>query len=271
MRKIITDSDLDYIRDNYLTQSDAQIAAALGYEKSAIWRNRKKLGLSVSKEESNRRRTNGLIGRTICTPEKDQILKDNYLTVPKSVLAKMIGHSEVLVVTRLRQLGLIIPKEILEQRIKDSRIKKGNIPANKGKKASEYLSAEALASIARTQFPKGSVPPNLKPVGYERINVEGYIEIKVAEGMHQFRLKHRVVWEQHHGPIPRGSNVQFRDGNRQNCDISNLYLISREDQMKHNSYHNWPKELALNVQLRGALNRQINKRIKQLKNEKQDQ
>jgi hypothetical protein len=270
MRKVITPAHLDYIRANYLMQTDAQIAKALGCEKSAIQRNRKKLGLDVSNEEKCRRRAEGHRGRTTCSPDHDQILKDNYLTVAKSVLAKLIGRSETLVVCRLRQLGLVIPQEILDQRKADSRIKKGSIPPNKGKKIREFLSPEAIAGMSKTQFKPGTVPPNHKPVGYERINVDGYVELKVTEGVRGFRLKHRVVWEQHNGAIPRGSNIQFKDCNPLNCDIGNLYLISRKEQMKQNSYHNWPKELALNVQLRGALNRQINKRIKQLKNEKQD-
>ena len=34
------------------------------------------------------------------------------------------------------------------------------------------------------------------------------------------------------GPIPEGSNVQFRNENRQDIRIENLYLISRAEQMK---------------------------------------
>ena len=43
------------------------------------------------------------------------------------------------------------------------------------------------------------------------------------------KMKHRYVWEQAHGKIPDGYLVAFRDGNRQNCDLSNLYLISRQE------------------------------------------
>jgi len=37
---------------------------------------------------------------------------------------------------------------------------------------------------------------------------------------------HRMVWEEHNGPIPEGMIVSFRDSNKLNCDISNLMLIS---------------------------------------------
>ena len=56
----------------------------------------------------------------------------------------------------------------------------------------------------------------------------GYVYIKVSMEQ-KMVLKHRYVWEQANGPIPDGHNIAFRDGDRQNCDISNLYLISRED------------------------------------------
>jgi hypothetical protein len=45
--------------------------------------------------------------------------------------------------------------------------------------------------------------------------------------------------------------------------LGRLELISRAENMRRNSYHTrYPKEVAQLIQLRGALNRQINKRLK---------
>jgi hypothetical protein len=139
-------------------------------------------------------------------------------------------------------------------------IKKGDIPPNKGKKPSDYMTQEAIDRMRITQFKKGQMPHNHKNVGYERVNVEGYVEVKIAEPK-TFKLKHRLVWEQKYGTIPHGYNVQFKDGNRQNCHIDNLYLISRADQLKtENSFMaRYPKDVQLAIQAKGALNRQINK------------
>jgi HNH endonuclease len=41
---------------------------------------------------------------------------------------------------------------------------------------------------------------------------------------------HHVVWEEHHGPVPRGFKVCFKDGNHMNWDISNLELLSNSEQ-----------------------------------------
>ena len=66
-----------------------------------------------------------------------------------------------------------------------------------------------------------------KPVGSERINIEGYTEVKVANP-NKWRLKHRVIWEQHNGEIPKGCAIIFADGDKSNLDIDNLLLVSRQ-------------------------------------------
>ena len=70
--------------------------------------------------------------------------------------------------------------------------------------------------------------------------------------------KSRYIWEQHNGPIPKGSVVSFKDGNKLNCDIDNLFLTTQEEIMLRNSLHNYP-EL-----------RDVNRLIKKLKKRIQD-
>ena len=81
------------------------------------------------------------------------------------------------------------------------RFEKGHVPANKGKK----MPAAVYEKSKHTMFRKGHQPNNHREVGSERINVEGYAEIK---------LKSTDV-------------VIFLDGNKQNFDIENLALIDR--------------------------------------------
>ena len=100
------------------------------------------------------------------------------------------------------------------------RFEKGSVPHNKGKKG------KCAKGCEKTWFRKGHVPKNHRQVGSERVNVDGYIEIKVAEP-NVWKLKHRVVYEEHHGKIPHGHIVIFRDGNRCNTSVENLRLISR--------------------------------------------
>ncbi|MES2636657.1 MAG: HNH endonuclease signature motif containing protein [Pseudomonadota bacterium] len=132
---------------------------------------------------------------------------------------------------------------------------KDSVPFNKGCKGWYAKGTEA------TRFKKGTKPPNHKPVGTIR-QVDGYYEIKVAEGMRQWKLLHRVVWERLNGPIPKGFIVSFLDKNPENINITNMSLFTKVQNMKRNSLHAYPKEIAHLIQLQGAINRQLNKRIK---------
>lgn len=111
------------------------------------------------------------------------------------------------------------------------RFVKGQVSHNKGVK----MSKEVYEKAKHTMFAKGHVPHNHKKVGSERVNVDGYIEIKVEEPK-KWRLKHNVVWEQHNGKIPRGSVVIFLDGNKMNIVIENLKLIKRSELLIMNKY-----------------------------------
>ncbi|WP_195238635.1 HNH endonuclease signature motif containing protein [Romboutsia sp. 1001285H_161024_C4] len=104
---------------------------------------------------------------------------------------------------------------------------KGQASWNKGTKG--------LTKANKTSFKKGNRPSNYKPVGSERVNIEGYVEIKVAEPR-KWKLKHRVVWEEHNGQIPKGYNVIFADGDKSNICIENLLLVTRKQLLTLNQY-----------------------------------
>ena len=99
---------------------------------------------------------------------------------------------------------------------------KGHVPANKGKQ----MPADVYEKAKNTMFKKGHVPHNYRPVGSERINKDGYVEVKVKDPK-TWKLKHRLVWEDAYGKIPRDCIVIFRDGNKQNLDLDNLILIKK--------------------------------------------
>lgn len=112
----------------------------------------------------------------------------------------------------------------------------------------------------KTSFKKNHAPTNHKDVGYERITRDGYIERKIAEP-NVFVLLHRLIWQEQNGPIPQGFNIQFKDGNKLNVNIENLYMISRSDQLKNQNsfYSKYPKEIQMAIHAKAILSRQINK------------
>lgn len=109
--------------------------------------------------------------------------------------------------------------------------KKGNMPQNKGKK----MPPDVYAKAAPTMFKKGHMPHNHKPVGSERISKDGYLEVKIAEPKH-WKQKQKIVWEEHYGPVPKGSVVIFLDGNKRNFDIENLRMVTRQELLYLNRY-----------------------------------
>lgn len=112
------------------------------------------------------------------------------------------------------------------------RFEKGHIPANKGKKG------VCAPGCEKTQFKKGNLPGNTKPIGYERISKDGYVEVKVKmRPSHplcndNFVAKHRLIWERLNGPIPDDSVVIFKDGDKRNFAPSNLALITKAERLQ---------------------------------------
>ena len=178
------------------------------------------------------------------TPEEDQYLRDNYLTQSLNELAKNLNRNMGSIHGRLPKLNLIVPDEIKKNRNKESiqklqngaafRFTKGHKPWNAGMKGLQCGGVE-------TRFKKGNIPHNTKYDGHTRVNVDGYVEQRVSIGV--YKLQHRIIWEQHNGPIPEGFNVQFKDGNKLNTNIENLYLASKSQNMEQNTIHRYSPEL----------------------------
>ena len=57
---------------------------------------------------------------------------------------------------------------------------------------------------------------------------DGYLYRKV-DGCGDLAKQHHYVWEQANGPVPRGYMLIFKDGDRTNCELENLALVSRAE------------------------------------------
>lgn len=124
------------------------------------------------------------------------------------------------------------------------RFEKGRKTWNKGKKWNEYMSKESQKNCRKTTFKKGNIPVNHKEVGSERINIDGYIEVKVEEP-NIWKYKHRIIYEQYYGKIPKGCNIIFLDGNKQNLNINNLKAVSKAEDliMNRNKFFTSDKDI----------------------------
>lgn len=125
----------------------------------------------------------------------------------------------------------------LKTRVPNSgRFQKGHVSHNKGLKQSEFLTPEAIERTKATRFTPGHTPKNHKPVGSERVNVYGYVEIKTAEP-NIWELKHRVIWQQANGPLSSEDLIIFLDGDSTNCKLDNLALIDKSINARLNQSH----------------------------------
>lgn len=108
----------------------------------------------------------------------------------------------------------------------DSRFKKGSVPFNKGMKG--YCSP----GCEKGWFKPGHRSANWRPLESERVNIEGYVEVKVSNDampmQRRWKMKHVVIWEKVNGKVPKGHLVVFLDGNRFNMALDNLMMISRQ-------------------------------------------
>lgn len=153
-----------------------------------------------------------------------------------------------------------------------SRIQPGTVPWNKGLRGVVGVQPECRA----TQFKKGrpaSEAHNYVPIGSLRISKDGYLERKLTDDpaiapARRWEAVHRIVWREAHGEIPAGRIVRFKRGMKttvlEQVTADRLECVTRVENMRRNSLHTiYPPEVARLVQLRGALNRQINKRQEQ--------
>ena len=109
--------------------------------------------------------------------------------------------------------------------------KPGHTPWNKGKRG------WCADGCKKTWFKKGHIPQTWVPVGSERVNTDGYIDVKVQDGQgpRNWKGKHIIIWEHHHGrPVPSGHAIIFGDGNNRNFDPENLILVSRAQLVRMN-------------------------------------
>jgi len=220
------------------------------------------------------------------TAEEEAHLREHYATVLTADLARRFGCDIKRVLAKANAMGLHKTTDLIAETARErnrerakaglgnaGEFKPGLEPWNKGVKGSTGTHEACRA----TQFKPGVRPHTWVPVGSYRI-CEGQLQRKVNDdpGPNHVRWKPvtRLVWEAANGPVPAGHAVVFRPG-RQTTDPAlvtpdAVECLSRRDLMRRNSVHTvYPPELQRVVQLRGVLQRQINRKTQQAKEAKQ--
>jgi hypothetical protein len=138
--------------------------------------------------------------------------------------------------------------------------KKGQQPFNKGKKWNDYMTPEGQERLKATTFKKGQLPHTNTFDGNitTRVDKDGrmYKNIRLSKAVWQ--KYHQYVWEQVNGKIPDGMLVVFKDKNTMNCNIENLELITRKENMERNTIHRYPKELISTIKILANVKSKLN-------------
>lgn len=245
-----TNEQKQYLLDNYGKLPYTEIAARLGKTVSQVKSQASNMKITISRKWSD---------------EHLDLLRSLYPNTPTQQIADLIGKNLYTTYSMADKLGLKKTEEYLASpaacrlRRGDNvgakyRFKKGQTPPNKGLRRPGY----APGRMSETQFKKGQNPVNWKPVGSERVNVDGYIEIKTEEPK-KWELKQRVVWREHHGEIPHGHNITFIDGDPLNVAIENLECISKVDWMKRHTFHNYPEPVKQQIHILAGFKRRLNR------------
>ncbi len=128
------------------------------------------------------------------------------------------------------------------------RFEKGHEPWTKGRKLGSHPGSLA------TQFPPGQKPHNARPIGYEKLNGDGYVLICVDRpnpftgARTHMAFKHKELWIAANGPIPAGHVLKCLDGDKTNCDPANWIavpqgLLPRLNGKSGRNYDTAPAEL----------------------------
>lgn len=212
--------------------------------------------------------------RFVWTDEKKALLARLYPNTPTEDVAKALGVTVRKVYSKVGELGIKKSAEYLASekacRLRrgdnvgtETRFKPGHPTWNKGMKG---LQMGGQGTQFKPGHRGGWAEALYKPIGSTRISRDGYLERKVNDDMpmhRRWRAEHIVLWESTHGPIPAGHALSFVDGNKKNIVLENLALITRAELMRRNTFRRYPKELAQVIQLRGQINKRINRLSKE--------
>ncbi|MCW8918928.1 MAG: HNH endonuclease [Gammaproteobacteria bacterium] len=199
------------------------------------------------------------------TLDEDRRLAELYQDHSAGQIGRLFGRSRSSIKNRVNQLGLQKTPEMREKFRRDGCFKKGATPWNKGKHF------DPGGRSAETRFKPLKHPSqarNYKPIGSLRITKDGYLERKVTDDhpvpARRWLAVHRLAWEEANGPLPDGHIVRFKRGMKtiliEEITLDRLECISRRENMQRNTVHNYPAPIPQLIQLKGALQRQINKR-----------
>jgi hypothetical protein len=222
------------------------------------------------------------------TSDREKLMRDFYPHLPTQEIAKALGYSVAQIYAKANRMNLAKTAEFLASELSGrvahgrqhpsmvaSRFSKGHVSWNKGTKGLVGVHESCRA----TQFKKGQTPFNTMPIGSYRVVTEKtgkqHLQIKFSEAKGPNHMRWvpvtRWVWEQANGPLEPGYIVVFKAGARtldpKEITLDRLECITLKENVLRNSIWTQDPELAALYQLKGAINRRVNRIQKESRNE----
>lgn len=160
--------------------------------------------------------------RHVWTEKHEKFVRDNIKGKSRSEITEMFNTHFGTDVTEGKMKGFCSRKKIKSGR--DCKFKKGQTSWNKGKPM------PSKGRTPETQFKKGQQPDNTFPLGTIAPASDGYLFIKVKERGPKnecWKAYSHYLWEQKHGPVPKGYCLIFLNRNKLDLSEENIALISR--------------------------------------------
>ena len=167
--------------------------------------------------------------RHVWTDEHEKYIRNNIKGKTKKEMTEMFNKEFGTDVTTDKMKGFCSRKRIRSG--VDCKFKKGVPSWNKGK------SFPSRGKSAETQFKKGQKPDNTFPLGTIKITTDGYKFIKIKKRGSKnecWKQYTHYLWEQKHGPVPKGYCLIHLNQNRSDCSEENIALVSRKELVRIN-------------------------------------
>lgn len=218
-----------------------------------------------------------LTPRKFWSQDEIDIIRARYPDEPTSKLAAELGRAERSIYSIANRLGIKksdlflksvisgrIQRGISDPRVISTQFKPGQLSWNKGMKGLQIGGVQ-------TQFKTGHMPHNFLDIGAYRITKDGSLQRKISNdkgsNSKRWRGVHELVWIEANGPVPAAHICVFKPGMKthelEEITLDKVECISFAENMRRNTHHNrYPKEISQLIQLRGAIQRKINRRMK---------
>ena len=229
-----TDAENEFIRSNFDTMTNSELAAALGVKITHLRMHCYNV-LGLKRMELQ-----------YWTQEQVEFLRGNYKRMGDTEIAELFalkypkakGWSKKHIEKKRRYLKLKRTKKQI----------KGILQRNIDRGV--YVEGNRRMWETRGIAPVGEVRYWKHESGRE------FAVVKTEEGFVHYN---RFLYEKNYGSIPDDMIVAWKDGNSRNASIENLELITRAELARRNNIFDLPEELQQIIKLKNKLNKKIKK------------